>query len=337
MNNDGKSKFPIRKIIGIVLILLLVCGAGVIASNVQIKSVKIILSNGYEMNVTTTKTKISDILDENHIVLLPEENVVPNLDKELSDNNTIRIMKYEEENSSNQVAVASVGAKTEDILNSYNSIVEKIETIQEAIPFETITKDVSNEDAKRERVVQEGEEGLREVTYKIRFQDGNEIERIELASNIIKEPVNKIIEVRNEAVTSRSSVDRSSVTTYGNGVWSYSDEDFDLLCAITATESGSSYEGALAVITCACNRTVSSSWSKNGADPLSQYKAKGQFCYTINSSWKKKLNGNYGSYVADAVRDALNGKRNHNYLSFRSSSSGRAGEHIGGNVYFNEM
>ena len=60
MNNDGKSKFPIRKIIGIVLILLLVCGAGVIASNVQIKSVKIILSNGYEMNVTTTKTKISE-------------------------------------------------------------------------------------------------------------------------------------------------------------------------------------------------------------------------------------------------------------------------------------
>ena len=132
-------------------------------------------------------------------------------------------------------------------------------------------------------------------------------------------------------------MDRSSVTTYGNGVWSYSDEDFDLLCAITAAESGSSYEGALAVITCACNRTVSSDWSKNGSDPLSQYKAKGQFCYSINSSWKKKLNGNYGLYVADAVRDALNGKRNHNYLSFRSSSSGHAGEHIGGNVYFNEM
>ena len=108
----------------------------------------------------------------------------------------------------------------------------------------------------------------------------------------------------------------------------------DLLCAITAQESGSSYTGALAVITTACNRAESKKWKKNGSDPLSQYKASGQFCYSIDSHWKKKLNGNYPSYVKQAVTDALNGKRNHNYLSFRAANSGVAGQKIGGNVYF---
>ena len=94
------------------------------------------------------------------------------------------------------------------------------------------------------------------------------------------------------------------------------------------------YEGALAVITTACNRAESSRWAKNGSDPLSQYKAPGQFCYSIDSYWKRRLNGNYSSVVAKAVTDALNGKRNHNYLSFRSAGYA-SGEYIGGNVYFN--
>ena len=117
-------------------------------------------------------------------------------------------------------------------------------------------------------------------------------------------------------------------------MWSYSSEEFDLLCAITAQECSSSYDGALAVITTACNRAESSRWAKNGSDPLSQYKAPGQFCYSIDSYWKRRLNGNYSSVVAQAVSDALNGKRNHNYLSFRSAGSA-SGEYIGGNVYFN--
>lgn len=59
-----KAENPIRKIIGICLILLFVMGVGVMASNAKLYNVKIILSNGYIMNVTTSKTKVSEILDE---------------------------------------------------------------------------------------------------------------------------------------------------------------------------------------------------------------------------------------------------------------------------------
>ena len=333
MKKAKKSENPIRKIIGICLILLFVMGVGVMASNAKLYNVKIILSNGYIMNVTTSKTKVSEILDENHIILLPEESVIPNEDSELSDNKTIKISKDEQQTVEvAENAETSENVTVENLLKTYDSIVEKLETVQVTIPYETITKDVSNNDSnKRETVVQKGKDGLKEVTYKVKYQNDVEIERTEISSNIIEEPVDKIIEIR-KTITNRST--RSSSVSYSNGVWTYSSEEFDLLCAITAQECSSSYQGALAVITTACNRAESSRWAKNGSDPLSQYKAPGQFCYSIDSYWKRRLNGNYSSVVAQAVTDALKGKRNHNYLSFRSAGYA-SGEYIGGNVYFN--
>ena len=333
MKKAKKAENPIRKIIGICLILLFVMGVGVMASNAKLYNVKIILSNGYIMNVTTSKTKVSEILDENHIILLPEESVIPNEDSELSDNKTIKISKDEQQTVEvAENAETSENVTVETLLKNYDSIVEKLETVQVTIPYETITKDVSNNDSnKRETVVQKGKDGLKEVTYKVKYQNDVEIERTEISSNIIEEPVDKIIEIR-KTITNRST--RSSSVSYSNGVWTYSSEEFDLLCAITAQECSSSYEGALAVITTACNRAESSRWAKNGSDPLSQYKAPGQFCYSIDRYWKRRLNGNYSSVVAQAVTDALKGKRNHNYLSFRSAGYA-SGEYIGGNVYFN--
>ena len=333
MKKAKKAENPIRKIIGICLILLFVMGVGVMASNAKLYNVKIILSNGYIMNVTTSKTKVSEILDENHIILLPEESVIPNEDSELSDNKTIKISKDEQQTVEvAENAETSENVTVENLLKTYDSIVEKLETVQVTIPYETITKDVSNNDSnKRETVVQKGKDGLKEVTYKVKYQNDVEIERTEISSNIIEEPVDKIIEIR-KTITNRST--RSSSVSYSNGVWTYSSEEFDLLCAITAQECSSSYQGAIAVITTASNRAESTRWAKNGSDPLSQYKAPGQFCYSIDRYWKRRLNGNYSSVVAQAVTDALKGKRNHNYLSFRSAGYA-SGEYIGGNVYFN--
>ena len=329
-----KAILPIKKIIGICLILVFIMGIGVVANNATLNNVKIILSNGYIMNVTTTKTTVSEILEENHIILLPEESVIPSEESSLSDNNTIRISKDESQTEVVEVAdttEASANVTVDELLQSYDSIIEKIETVQETIPYETITKDVSNgATTKKDTVIQQGEDGLREVTYKVKYQNDVEIERTEISSTIIKEPVNKIVEVRRNTITNRSS--KSSVS-YNNGVWTYSAADFDLLCAITAQECSSSYEGALAVITTACNRAESSKWASKGSDPLSQYKAPGQFCYSIDNHWRKRLNGNYSPAVKQAVTDALNGKRNHNYLSFRAAGHA-SGEYIGGNVYF---
>lgn len=331
MKNNDKASISLKKVLIISLVFILfVTSATVLAGNVQPTNVKIILASGYEMNVLTTKTKVSEILDENHIILLEDEKTVPDKNSELTDNKTIRITKETEEVVEEAEEVEnSQNITAEEVLASYDNIVEKIVTEQVKIPFETVKKDVSSgSKQKQDKVVQQGKDGLKEITYRIKYQNDKEIEKIKLSEKVIKEPVDKIIEVRQ-----KQTVSRSASVRYSGGKWSYSSSELDLLCAITAQECGSSYNGALAVITCAANRAESSRWKKYGSDPLSQYMAPNQFCYTIDSHWKKRLNGNYPSYVKQAVLDALNGKRNHNYLSFRGyQTSGSV--NIGGNWYF---
>jgi len=92
----------------------------------------------------------------------------------------------------------------EQIMSNYTTITEKIITEQVAIPFETITKDVSNSEETTNRVIQQGKEGLKQITYKAKFQNDVEIERVVLSEEIIKEPVNKIVQIKSKT-TSRSA------------------------------------------------------------------------------------------------------------------------------------
>lgn len=184
------------------------------AGNIKFNNVKIVLASGYEMNVLTSKTKISEILDENHIIVLEDEKVVPGLEEELSSNNTIKICKTEEE----KVEIAtnienSSKIKSEDILKNYEQIVEKIIVEEVKIPFETITKDMSDDSGTtQDQVVQDGEDGLKKVTYKVKYQNNVEIEKIEISSEIVKEPVDKIIEIRTRQIVSRNSTARTAST-----------------------------------------------------------------------------------------------------------------------------
>ena len=328
MKKDDKASISLKRILIISLTCIMIFSAIAFATNNEVKAITIKYSNGEETQIITSKQTVSDILDENHIILLPEEYTYPSRDENVGSDNVIIISA--EEIKKQEVAEKEETKLIEDILQSYTPIVEKIEVAQKEIPYDTVTEDLSGGAKETQKtVVEKGQNGIREVTDKVKYENDVETERVEIASVVIKEPVDRVEQV------SRSST-RTSAVSYGNGTWSYSASDLDLLCAITAQECSRSYEGALAVITTACNRTVSRSWAKNGSDPLSQYKAPGQFCYSIDNHWRKRLNGNYADYVKQAVLDALNGKRNHKYLSFRTAGYA-TGEVIGGNVYFNSL
>jgi len=202
MNKNDKASGSLIKILGISLILIFITSIGVVATNAKLTNVKIILSSNYEMTVLTAKTKVSDILQENHITLLEDEVVVPDINLEISENKTIKISKISEVEQ--EVAQVEESITTEQILQTYNSVIEKIITEKVVITYETITKEATGEGRKQNKIVQNGINGLKEVTYKVRYQNDTEIERIELSSKIIKEPVNKIVEVRTLQVTSRS-------------------------------------------------------------------------------------------------------------------------------------
>lgn len=205
MKKEEKASISIMKIICVSIILILISGIGVMAVSTNLKDVKIVLQNGYELTVLTAKSTISEVLDENNIVLDENQKTIPDSNEKITAGTVIKIV----DKSYNEVQIAKVseeGVQTtlNELLNSYAPITEKIVTEQVEIPFETITKNAAGTSTDTtNKVLQQGKNGIKEVTYKVKYQNEVEIEKIQLSEKIIKEPVNKIVQV-NKVVTSRS-------------------------------------------------------------------------------------------------------------------------------------
>ncbi len=217
MKTDDKLSIRIiRKIAFVSIIFVCIFAIGVIAAKSDVNSIKIVFADDCETTVMTSKTIVSDILEENHIILEADEEVFPNLDSNIDLTKTITISKATAEKKIIAEEVESVS--TEEILGNYVTVTEKIITEQIEIPFETITKDVSSSGTDTtNKVLQEGENGLKEVKYKARFQDDIEIEKQMISETVIKEPVDKIVQISTK-VTARSSRSRASSGTISASV-----------------------------------------------------------------------------------------------------------------------
>ena len=214
---DGAS-ISIMKIIGISLIFILILGVSVMATEIDIRSVEITMANGYKMTVVTTKTNVEEILEDNNIVVEDDERVTPSLEDEITESNKITITnKSEQEVQIAKISESGVQTSLDEILKSYSPIIEKIVVEQEAIPYETITKDASqgSTDTKN-KVIQQGEDGIKEITYKVKYQNEEEIEKTKLSETVVKEPVNKIVQVQRN-ITSRagSTIANANINTTG--------------------------------------------------------------------------------------------------------------------------
>lgn len=222
MKKEENASISIMKIICVTIILILLSGIGVMAVNNDLKDVKIILQNGYEMTALTGKATVSEVLAENNIVLNENQKTIPDLDSEIQSGQSIQIT----DKSYNEVQIAKIseeGAKTslDQLLENYTPITEKIVVEQVTVPYETVTKNTTNGSGDTtNKVLQEGKDGLKEVTYKVKYQNDVEIEKTVISEKVITEPVNKIVQVQKKAVvaTSRSvSLPRtSSASTSGS-------------------------------------------------------------------------------------------------------------------------
>ncbi len=211
MKTDEKLSIKIiRKIVFISIILICMLTIGVKASKSDVNYVTIIFPEGYESTVMTSNTKVSDILAENHIIILPDEVVNPDANSNIDFTKTIKISKITDEKEIISEEIESV--TTEEILGKYVTITEKIITEQVEIPYETITKDVSKEGTEtKDKVLQEGVNGLKEIKYKAKFQNDEEIERNVISEVVIREPVDKIIQISTK-VSSRSGARTTAQT-----------------------------------------------------------------------------------------------------------------------------
>ena len=210
MKTDEKLSIKIiRKIVFISIILICLLTIGVKASRAEVNYVTIVFPEEYEITVMTSKITVGDILAENHIIVLPDEVVYPDENEKIDFTKKITISKATEERIIVAEEISSV--TTEELLGKYVTVTEKIIVEQVEIPYETITKDVSKEGTeKKDTVLQEGENGLKEIKYKVKYQEEQEVERVIISEQILKEPIDKIIQISTKLI-SRS---RTRGTTY---------------------------------------------------------------------------------------------------------------------------
>ena len=219
MKRQENASISIMKIICVSIILILISGIGVMAVNTNLKDVKIILQNGYEMTALTSKATVSEVLEENNIVLEENQKTIPDINEEISSGNTIQIT----DKTYNEVQIAKISeegveASLEELLQNYAPITEKIVVEQVVIPYETITKSGTEADSNTtNKVLKQGKDGLKEVTYKIKYQNDVEIERTVISEVVITKPVNKIVTVQKKTETSRSASKSRTSTTVING------------------------------------------------------------------------------------------------------------------------
>ena len=251
---------------------------------------------------------------------------------------------------------------TKVIAEPVNAVVEvgtqpaetvKEETREVTIPYETETRENPDLEVGVTNVLTLGVDGVAQVTEKVTYDaNGAEISREEISRITVKESVNEVLEVGTKEAVSETVEETPAVEStptpapapeqptaepetpsVSTGTTAQvSDSDFDFICAVVASECNSSYEGALAVISCVMNRVDSGGWG--GSDVMGVLKAQGQFSGYLDGYYTRYLGGNYPDYVAQAVRDCLeNGIRNHSYESFRSYQTSNS-VNIGGNWYF---
>lgn len=219
MKREEKASISIMKIICISIILILISGIGVMAVNTQLSDVKIVLQNGYEMTALTSKTKVSDILEENNIILEDNQKTIPDLDSEIAAGETIKIT----DKSYNEVQIAKIseeGVETslDQLLENYAPVTEKIVVEQVTIPYETVTKNTTNATTgTTNKVLQQGKDGLKEVTYKVKYQNDVEIEKTVISEVVITEPVDRIVQVQKVQTSRSSALPRTSSTSTTGG------------------------------------------------------------------------------------------------------------------------
>ncbi len=242
----------IKRIVFIALVLIILLGIGVFAGNQSVNNVTIKFSDGTELNVITSKSNVNEILKENNIYILESEVVTPDFSENVDSNKTITIERKDKIKEVKEESVVSEIVESNEILNDQGEkIVEKIvkETVE--IPFETITKEVSgsSEGEKVNRVLQEGQNGIKEITYKVKYQNDVEIDRTQVSEVVIQEPVNKIVQVSVQVssrasaanrIQSGASAEAATCQAYARqrcSDYGWSDEDFYNLVVLWEKES----------------------------------------------------------------------------------------------------
>lgn len=90
-----------------------------------------------------------------------------------------------------------------DLEIKVSRVKEEITTKEVKISFKTVRREDPSMELGETKVLQEGSEGLKEVTYRNVYQDGKRIKREKISEKVIKEPVNRVVAYGTTGMVSR--------------------------------------------------------------------------------------------------------------------------------------
>ena len=234
-SKDLLKRLDVKGFIAILLAAILLMGVGFTAAKKEV----IIVCDGQETKVSTYAKTVGEVLESQDIEIIAEDKVIPGLDEKLEKNTTIVVEKAFE-------ITLIDGDKEQNITTTEKTVINLLKTLnielaeedriepaidsnllpgdkikitritsetlveEHEIPFQTTIKHNDNMDHGKTKKIKDGETGIKEVQFKVTYEDGVEIEREIIEEKVIKEATNEIIEkgTARYLVTSRGSKPR---------------------------------------------------------------------------------------------------------------------------------
>ncbi|MGM0855391.1 MAG: ubiquitin-like domain-containing protein [Bacillota bacterium] len=141
-----------------------------------------LVNGGKEQKVWSTSTTVADFLKQQGITLKDADRVEPSLDKVVKANDVVNVVRVE---------------KVTDV-------------VEETKDFTVISKKDSDLSKGKEKVVQEGKNGLVEKKFEVVKENGKEVSRKLVSEKVVKESQDKIINVGTKVLVAQVSRGSSS-------------------------------------------------------------------------------------------------------------------------------
>jgi len=205
-----------------------------IGSKIIIKRANTIFVNdaGVEKTVRTWKLTVEEVLKENNIALGEKDVIDVGVGTNLND------LAY----SKNRKVVEREGRSEAPVIGTINitRVAETEISERENIEFKTITKKDPNLEKGKTEIVSSGKTGIKEKIYLIHRENGNEISRNLIKTNIISESVDKVIS------------EGTKVVSLGAGLATW----YDLVDGMTAASNTIPYGTIVHVVNIETGRSV---------------------------------------------------------------------------------
>lgn len=240
LKNSAKTYFSNGPKAAFVTVLLLMC-ISITIINVR-KTIEVSI-DGKKMKVVTYRGTLRKALEANNIVLGPKDRVSPSLDSALKEGEKVTIkrainvavtvdgktlnFKTCEDTVEKLLKELKISFKNEDeilpsveerLIDGMAISIVRVDTkiLKETLPIEFTTVARKDEDLEKgkQKTIEEGQKGEKDVTTRVVYKDGKEVSRQVVSETVKKKPVNKIVAIGTLGVIKLSRGDSTSDVSY---------------------------------------------------------------------------------------------------------------------------